>query len=105
LNYPVINGNAVISSPNQMDIHKAELRGFVKAVAVYTGLGLSLWMKEERITSEYLTESHTVKLNAKKLLESASTEAELVNIWKSMSEDDQVKYKDAFTTTKKKIAG
>jgi len=50
--YPIIDGNSIISTPNQMNIHKAELRGFVKCVAISTGLGLSLWMKEENQLEE-----------------------------------------------------
>lgn len=50
--YPIIDGNAIISQPNQMQVHKAELRGFVKCVAIHTGLGLSLWQKEESILNE-----------------------------------------------------
>jgi hypothetical protein len=58
--YPVIDGNAVISSPNQMQLHKAELRGFVKCVAIHTGLGLSLWQKEESLLPDLPTiESQT----------------------------------------------
>jgi hypothetical protein len=45
--YPVIDGNRVDEIPNQMSIHKAQQRGLVKCVAVNTGLGLSLWQKEE----------------------------------------------------------
>jgi hypothetical protein len=48
IDYPMIDGNTIITSPNQMQLHKAELRGFVKAVAIHTGLGLGLWMKEEK---------------------------------------------------------
>lgn len=47
--YPVINGIYVVSNPTQLDINKAKQRGFVKAVAINTGLGLSLWIKEENI--------------------------------------------------------
>lgn len=47
--YPVVNGIYVVSNPNQLDINKAKQRGFVKAVAINTGLGLSLWIKEEEI--------------------------------------------------------
>lgn len=47
LDYPVIDGNQVDASPNQMKIHKAQQRGFVKCVAINTGLGLKLWQKEE----------------------------------------------------------
>jgi hypothetical protein len=54
--YPIINGNAIVSNPNQMDIHRAELRGFVKCVAINTGLGLNLWMKEEQQTEEIVTD-------------------------------------------------
>lgn len=47
--YPVVNGIYVVSNPSQLDINKAKQRGFVKAVAINTGLGLSLWIKEESI--------------------------------------------------------
>lgn len=47
--YPVINGIYVVANPNQMDINRAKQRGFVKAVAINTGLGLSLWIKEEEL--------------------------------------------------------
>lgn len=45
--YPVIDGNRVDDTPNQMTIHKAQQRGLVKCIAVNTGLGLSLWQDEE----------------------------------------------------------
>lgn len=47
IDYPIIDGNTILTNPNQLQLHKAELRGFVKCVAIHTGLGLSLWMKEE----------------------------------------------------------
>lgn len=47
--YPVINGIYVVANPTQLDINKAKQRGFVKAVAINTGLGLSLWIKEEEV--------------------------------------------------------
>lgn len=46
--YPVINGNIVDGNPNQMAIHRAQQRALVKCIAVNTGLGLSLWQKEEQ---------------------------------------------------------
>ena len=58
--YPIINGNTIVSNPNQMDIHRAELRGFVKCVAINTGLGLSMWMKDEQQNGE------TIKPKGKK---------------------------------------
>lgn len=45
--YPVIDGNKVNDNPDQLAIHKAQQRCLVKCVAVNTGLGLSLWQKEE----------------------------------------------------------
>lgn len=101
--YPIIDGNQIISMPNQMQIHKAELRGFVKCVAIHTGLGLSLWQKEEQITGDVITETMPIKLNAKKLLMSAESVAELTRIWQAMSENEQVKFKDIFTQQKEML--
>jgi len=50
--YPVIDGNRVVSDPNQLQIHKAQQRGLVKCIAVNTGLGLKLWQKEEKTFDE-----------------------------------------------------
>lgn len=50
--YPIIDGNSVIKEPNQMNLHRADVRGFVKCVAIHTGLGLSLWQKEESILND-----------------------------------------------------
>src|SRR5699024_9974508 len=47
--YPIVNGIYVVNNPNQLDINKGKQRGFVKAVAINTGLGLSLWIKEEQV--------------------------------------------------------
>ncbi len=47
--YPIINGMYPIANPTQLDINKAKQRGFVKAIAINTGLGLSLWIKEEQV--------------------------------------------------------
>ena len=45
--YPVIKGMRNVDSPNQLAIHVAHQRAFVKTVAINTGLGLKLWQKEE----------------------------------------------------------
>lgn len=49
MTYPVIDGSTDIKMEKivQSDIHNASQRAFVKCVAVNTGLGLSLWQKEE----------------------------------------------------------
>lgn len=49
LDYPVTGKKAEIS---QHDIHYAAQRGFVKCVAINTGLGLQLWLKEEQVFVE-----------------------------------------------------
>lgn len=50
--YPIINGIYPVANPTQLDINKAKQRGFVKAVAINTGLGLSLWIKEEQVIND-----------------------------------------------------
>lgn len=49
--YPVLNGvNAVRDNMmNQNAVHKAQMRAFVKCVAINTGLGFSLWMDDADI--------------------------------------------------------
>lgn len=64
--YPIINGNAVINSPNQLDLHKSELRGFVKCVAIHTGLGLKLWLNEEKALEETTENKKEAKKEQKK---------------------------------------
>lgn len=48
ISYPVMNGiNPVRDNlMNQNAIHKAQMRAFVKCVAINTGLGFSLWMED-----------------------------------------------------------
>jgi hypothetical protein len=52
--YPIIENNQSpkMEAVSQMQVHKAEARGFVKCIAINTGLGLQLWMKEESILDE-----------------------------------------------------
>lgn len=47
--YPLINGKEVITmgKMNQQLVNSARQRAFVKGVAIMTGLGLSLWEKED----------------------------------------------------------
>lgn len=47
--YPVLNGNNPVRDDtiNQLRIHNAIRRGFVKGVAERTGLGFDLWLKED----------------------------------------------------------
>ena len=48
MNYPVLNGNLVVRDDtiNQLRVSNAQARAFVKCVAIHTGLGFSLWLKD-----------------------------------------------------------
>ena len=51
INYPVMNGiNPVRDNlMNQNAVHKAQMRAFVKCVAINTGLGFDLWLDDADI--------------------------------------------------------
>lgn len=57
LDFPVIDGSKDIKMDflAQSDVHNATQRGFVKCVAINWGLGLSLWMREEKSLEETKT--------------------------------------------------
>lgn len=52
--YPVLNGNNPVkdNSMNQLRVHNAIRRAFVKGVAERTGLGFSLWLSEDDLPDE-----------------------------------------------------
>ena len=54
LSYPVMNGiNAVRDvNMNQNAVHKAQMRAFVKCVAINTGLGFDLWRDDSDIEND-----------------------------------------------------
>jgi len=53
--YPVMNGNNPVrdNSMNQLRVHNAIRRAFVKGVAEQTGLGFSLWLKEDDLRDDF----------------------------------------------------
>jgi len=55
---PVMNGtNPVLdNSMNQLRVWNSMVRSFVKCVAIHTGLGFDLWLKEEERTFERVPE-------------------------------------------------
>lgn len=114
--YPIIDGNTIISDPNQMNIHKAELRGFVKCTAISTGLGLSLWQKEESHLNEILpqepkkekteVEDNTIQfLEWVDALKGCKTTEELGNLYNSNKEivESDAKIKALFIKTKTEL--
>ena len=54
MSYPVMNGiNAVRDNlMNQNAVHKAQMRAFVKCVAINTGLGFDLWRDDSDIEND-----------------------------------------------------
>jgi hypothetical protein len=54
MSYPVMNGiNAVRDNlMNQNAVHKAQMRAFVKCVAINTGLGFDLWLDDSDIEAD-----------------------------------------------------
>ena len=48
MNYPLLNGTLVVRDDtlNQLRVANAQARAFVKCVAIHTGLGFSLWLKD-----------------------------------------------------------
>ena len=51
ISYPVMNGIAPVKDNlmNQNAVHKAQMRAFVKCVAINTGLGFKLWLDDSDI--------------------------------------------------------
>ena len=54
ISYPVMNGIAPVKDNlmNQNAVHKAQMRAFVKCVAINTGLGFDLWRDDSDIESD-----------------------------------------------------
>ena len=62
ISYPVMNGINPVrdKTMNQNAVHKAQMRAFVKCVAINTGLGFKLWMDESDIESDDDLTKHSV---------------------------------------------
>lgn len=85
-NYPVMNGiNAVRDNlMNQNAVHKAQMRAFVKCVAINTGLGFDLWLDDADIEADTDDLSKHSLLSIKERMQIAYTRA----IKKGMSTKD-----------------
>lgn len=66
--YPIMNGNNPVkdNSMNQLRVHNAVRRAFVKGVAERLGLGFSLWLKEDDLP-EVVEEEDLSKHNILKI--------------------------------------
>lgn len=54
ISYPVMNGINPVRDKgmNQKAVHKAQMRAFVKCVAINTGLGFKLWMDDSDLDTD-----------------------------------------------------
>ena len=54
ISYPVMNGINPVrdKNMNQNAVHKAQMRAFVKCVAINTGLGFKLWMDDSDLDTD-----------------------------------------------------
>ncbi len=115
--YPVVNGIYAVSNPNQLDINKAKQRGFVKAVAINTGLGLSLWIKEEEMINtdqeiqKELNQNETASLNDQitnlfaKALQKIGNKDELYTVLQTTKEEIHKLYRSNDHAAKKILIG
>ncbi len=87
--YPVMNGiNAVRDNlMNQNAVHKAQMRAFVKCVAINTGLGFDLWRDDSDIENDTDDLSKHNLFSIKERMQQAYTRA----IKKGMSTGDIAK--------------
>ena len=85
INYPVMNGVNPVkdNSMNQNSVHKAQMRAFVKCVAINTGLGFDLWRDDSDIEETDDLSKHNL-FSVKERLQQAYTRA----IKKGMSTRD-----------------
>lgn len=89
ISYPVMNGiNPVRDNlMNQNAVHKAQMRAFVKCVAINTGLGFDLWLDDADITDDVDDLSKHNLWSIKERMQQAYTRA----IKKGMSTKDIAK--------------
>ncbi len=88
MSYPVLNGIIAVrdGSMDQNAVHKAQMRAFVKCVAINTGLGFNLWMDDADIEETDDLSKHNL-FAIKERMQQAYTKA----IKKGMSTGDIAK--------------
>lgn len=73
-NYPLLNGMYIVREDtiNQLRVSNAQARAFVKGVAIRTGLGFGLWLKNDETEKAVIEEdlsSHDIMKCQKRLAE------------------------------------
>ena len=71
ISYPVMNGIMPVKDDlmNQNAVHKAQMRAFVKCVAINTGLGFDLWRDDSDIEEDDDPYKHSLKANGSYLFD------------------------------------
>ena len=89
ISYPVMNGIAPVRDNlmNQNAVHKAQMRAFVKCVAINTGLGFDLWRDDSDIENDVDDLSKHNLFSIKERMQQAYTRA----LKKGMSTSDIAK--------------
>lgn len=101
-NYPLMNGMYVVRDDtiNQLRVSNAQARAFVKGVAIRTGLGFGLWLKEDettKMTGDDIEFHSSLKIKERlereiaKKLDEGWTLAELAQKTNIGNEDDDVR--------------
>jgi hypothetical protein len=103
ISYPVMNGIAPVRDKlmNQNAVHKAQMRAFVKCVAINTGLGFDLWLDDSDLEEDVddLTKHNIFAIRERceilytNLLKKGMSE---MDIAKSMGKDDPNEVKIMF---------
>jgi hypothetical protein len=77
ISYPVMNGIAPVKDNlmNQNAVHKAQMRAFVKCVAINTGLGFDLWRDDSDIENDVEDLSKHNLFSIKERMQQAYTRA------------------------------
>lgn len=62
MTYPVMNGIMAVknNTMTQNAVHKAQMRAFVKCVAINTGLGFNLWLDDESVPEQEDLSKHNI---------------------------------------------
>lgn len=90
LDFPVIDGSKDIKMDYlaQSDVHNATQRAFVKCVAINWGLGLKLWMKEEKSIEETKTPSDDIYFHNALVIKSRIEQLVTVKMQNGVSMDE-----------------
>lgn len=88
--YPVMNGALVVyeDTLNQLRVSNAIQRAFVKCVAVFTGLGISLWEKDDETSDDKATPTDDPFYHNPLMVKAAVEQAMIAKVKTGMSGEE-----------------